>query len=197
MQPKLQLQCHLEEELFTILQRTDWIISALRTVRSLSLPHWCIGAGALRNVVWDWLHKYTKPSFLSDIDVAYFDVADVTRQRDRDLDALLTEKQPGAPWQVTNQAGVHLWFNRRFGYSVEPLISIEDAVGSWPETATSVAVSLLPDDQLKLIAPYGLGDLFSMIIRRNPRRVSVEEYRRRIVSKKYQERWPKVRIVLE
>lgn len=36
-----------------------------------------------------------------------------------------------------------------------------------------------------------------MVVRRNPRRVSVETYERRIAEKMYSKRWPKVRIVRE
>jgi hypothetical protein len=96
---------------------------------------------------------------------------------------------------VTNQAGVHLWFESYFGHPVEPLTSIEEGVSTWPETATSVAVRLLPDNSIHVIAPLGLKDLFAMIIRRNPRRVSVETYRKRIAEKRYMQRWAQVRIV--
>jgi hypothetical protein len=34
-----------------------------------------------------------------------------------------------------------------------------------------------------------------MVHRRNPRRVSVEEYQRRLASKRIAERWPRVTIV--
>jgi hypothetical protein len=79
---------------------------------------------------------------------------------------------------------------------VEPLESIEDAVASWPETATSVGVRLDRDDQLQIMAPVGLDDLFGMVVRRNPRRVRSEVYRKRIETKKYLERWPNVTIVV-
>nr|WP_318298106.1 hypothetical protein [Paraburkholderia bannensis] len=34
-----------------------------------------------------------------------------------------------------------------------------------------------------------------MVVRRNPARVSVETYRKRIEQKQYQRRWPRVTIV--
>ena len=46
---------------------------------------------------------------------------------------------PDVPWEVTNQAHVHLWFEEHFGHAVPPLSSLSDAVASWPEYATSVA----------------------------------------------------------
>ena len=189
------MEQQLEQELIRIVQETPWFMKALSAVRALQLPLWCIGAGVIRNLVWDHLHGYLEPSELADVDIAYFDPTDISTERDHALQAQLSQQCPGVPWEVTNQAGVHLWFESCFGHLVEPLTSIEEAVSTWPETATSVAVRLLPDDGIHVIAPLGLQDLFAMIVRRNPRRVSVETYRKRIAEKRYTQRWPQVRIV--
>jgi len=63
------------------------------------------------------------------------------------------------------------------------------------EMATAVAMRLLSDDRLEVIAPFGLTDLFQMILRRNAARVSLDEYRRRYTSKRIAERWPRVQII--
>jgi hypothetical protein len=42
-----------------------------------------------------------------------------------------------------------------------------------------------------------LTDLFHMILRRNPARVSLDEYRRRYTDKRIAERWPRVKITDE
>jgi uncharacterized protein len=41
----------------------------------------------------------------------------------------------------------------------------------------------------------GLEDLIALVCRRDPRRVSVDHYRRRLREKRIAERWPKVTIV--
>ena len=105
--------------------------------------------------------------------------------------------QTSGRWDVKNQAVVHLWFHKVFGHEVEPLRSMRDAVATWPETAVAVAVSLREDDAVAVNAPLGLEDLFSMVVRRNPRRVSVETYRKRVADKMYMTRWPRVRVVHE
>ena len=48
---------------------------------------------------------------------------------------------------------------------------------------------------LHVIAPHGLDDLFAMVVRRNPARVSVETYRQRVREKNYAARWPHVRVL--
>lgn len=170
-------------------------MSALRAVQQLGLRDWCIGAGAVRNLVWDALHGFSTPSVLPDVDVAYFDAADLSPERDAELQHQLHTLAPGIPWEVTNQAAVHLWFERVFGHPVQPLHSLEDAIATWPEFVTCVGLTLAEDDQIHIVAPHGLDDLFSMTIRRNPARVSPETFRQRVIQKCYQERWPRVTVI--
>lgn len=168
---------------------------ALRAVHSLGLQSWCIGAGAVRNLVWDALAGKAARSALSDVDVAYFDSTDVSTERDHALQHQLKIAMPDVPWEVTNQAGVHLWFERYFGHAVAPVTSLEAAVATWPEYATSVAVTLTENDAIEVIAPLGLDDLFTMTVRHNPARASVANYQARVAQKKYRDRWPGVTIV--
>lgn len=172
-------------------------LSMLRAVRQLDLESWCIGAGAVRNLVWDAIHGRADPSPSGDVDVAYFDATDLSPARDARLQAQLTALMPDVPWEVTNQASVHHWFEGHFGHAVPPLDSLEEAVASWPEYATSVGLCLHRDDTIQVIAPYGLDDLFACVIRRNPARVSLQTYRERIEQKDYPARWPRVRIVVD
>ena len=185
----------LEERLCHIARSSAWFMAALKAVRDLGLPSWCIGAGAVRNLVWDALHDYSTPSRLADVDVAYFDASDLAAETEADLQRRLHEAMPEVPWEVTNQAAVHRWFEGYFGHAVEPLASLRDAVASWPEYATSVGLCLNDDDSIEVIAPHGLDDLFNCVVRRNPARVSIETYRMRVEQKNYALRWPHVTVV--
>jgi hypothetical protein len=46
-----------------------------------------------------------------------------------------------------------------------------------------------------VFAPCGLEDLFGLVVRRNPRRVTVERYLARLAEKRPAERWPGVTVV--
>lgn len=184
-----------QERLCALARATPWFIQALTHVRALRLPAWCVGAGAVRNLVWDALHTHAEPSMLPDIDVAFFDPTDLSAAHDAALQARLAVASPGTPWEVTNQAGVHLWFERHFGHAVAPLRSLDAAVASWPEYATAVGLWLDDGDGLHVIAPHGLDDLFGMVVRRNPARVTLETYRQRVATKRYAQRWPRVRVI--
>lgn len=191
-----QMAEDLQQALRRIIRDTPWFMQALRAVREVGPPEAWIGSGAVRNAVWDALHGYSTPSFLADVDVPYFDPDDLSEATEKGCEARLKAVRPELAWDVKNQAAVHLWFHKVFGHEVEPLRSMSDAVATWPETALTVAVRLRADD-ITILAPLGLDDLFAMLVRRNPRRATVETYRQRIAEKKYTERWPRVRIVCE
>jgi uncharacterized protein len=184
-----------EEELRAILTGNNWFVSVLRLVRERVLPDWVVGAGVIRNLVWDHVHGHKTATPVRDVDVAFFDPADPSRERDAQIERELSELMPSVPWEVTNQAGVHLWYEQKFGYPIEPLRSIEDAVARWPDTATSVAVRLREDDTLQVVAPVGLDDLLGMVVRRNPRQVTRDYCARRVREKRIPQRWPKVMII--
>lgn len=190
----------LAQRLEGLLRGSPGFMQALRAVRGLGLARACIGAGAVRNLVWDHLHGRPTPQTANelnaaDIDVAYFDAGEA-RHGDQRHQAWLAQQWPDLPWEVTNQAHVHHWFEAHFGHPVAPLESLHDAVASWPEYATCVAVALDGDERLQLIAPWGLDDLFGLRVRRNPQRVSLQTYRQRCASKRYTERWPGVQVEL-
>lgn len=186
---------NLEARLKQIAFGTPWLMRALNAVREVSIPEAYIGSGAIRNAVWDALHGYKEPSFLADIDVPYFDTDDLSEDSEKRYEERLARLEPDPPWDVKNQAAVHLWFHKVFGHPVEQITSMEDAVSTWPERCVCVAVRIDLNDDLQIIAPFGLDDLFGMKVRRNPRRVSLETYDHRLRTKRYDERWPLVQVL--
>ena len=182
------------QALRAIIYNSPWFMRALHAVNELALESWCIGAGAVRNLVWDSLHGSPKPSALSDVDVAYF-AESAPQSNDKELQAKLVRLCAEFPWEVTNQAHVHQWYAAYYGYSVEPLKSLTEAVSTWPEFCTSVGVYLAANNEIKIIAPHGLDDLFGLVVRRNPARVSIETYAQRCTQKNYPQRWPNVQVI--
>ncbi|QBD83551.1 nucleotidyltransferase family protein [Ktedonosporobacter rubrisoli] len=167
----------------------------LEAARDCNPPGWLVGAGVIRNIVWDHLHNYQKPTPLSDVDLIFFDPHDLTPERDQAVQNQLLRRLPAIKWEATNQAAVHLWYKESFGLAVPPLSSSEEAVATWPETATCIALRLLSNNELQLVAPCGLADLFEMVLRRNSRRVSKEIFQRRLREKRISSKWPRVKII--
>jgi hypothetical protein len=184
----------LDDRLRDLVRSSEVLMQVLRAVRTVDPPNWAVGSGIIRDLVWDHLHGMSGPLRFKDADVAYFDPENLSQQHDEEIALRLGALLPTVEWDAKNQAAVHLWFEQRFGYPVDPLTSVEDAVGTWPETAVCVAVRLGPADRIDVIAPFGLDDLFGLRLRRNPRRVTVEEFRRRLARIGVAERWPLVQI---
>jgi uncharacterized protein len=182
----------VNQRLIEMVRGAPDLMKALATVRQLGLDSWCIGAGAIRTLVWDCLHGFEKPSALEDIDVVYFDALPADSWQEAELQRQLTALMPGPCWEVTNQATVHHWFLKSLGEVVPPLRSLDEGVSTWPEFATCVGVSLMPDDSLLVVAPHGLDDLFGLRVRHNPIRASAATYRKRVEQKRFADRWPRV-----
>ena len=171
-----------------------WLMRALEAVAASDLPGAWIGAGAIRDVVWGQRHEGFDPAGVRDIDVAFLDPADLSRERD--LAAQQTLAGIAAlPWEASNQAAVHTWYHEYFGGApVSPFGSVHEAVATWPETATCVAVRLAPPG-LEVCAPHGLADLLGGVWRVNPVRVTAATSRARLARQQVSARWPRLRVI--
>jgi uncharacterized protein len=180
-----------------LLEGSPWMMRVLTTVRDSRLPDAWVGAGSIRDLVWSTLYGHGfDPGTVHDIDVAFYDPARLDWERNDQATAVLVGAWSDQPWEARNQAGIHTWFHLRFGGDpVAPLTSITEAVATWPETATAVAVRLSPDSTIELCAPYGLDDLLGGIWRRNPSRVSLAESRDRLTRHRPRQRWPGVTVI--
>jgi hypothetical protein len=182
------------ETLASRVRAEKWLVRALEAVAASGLPGAWIGAGVIRDVVWGQLHDGFDPAGVRDIDVVYFDPADLSPARDQDALRVLAEAA-GLPWEATNQAAVHTWYHEYFGGApVAPFASVHEAVATWPELATCVAVRMTTGG-LEVCAPHGLSDLLTGVWRVNPVRVTPEVSRARLARQQVAARWPEVRVV--
>jgi hypothetical protein len=200
------------DELTELVLGSEWLTHQLQIVAALGLPDCWIGAGAVRDLVWDTrFGAGFDPANVEDVDVVFFDPDDLSADHEHDIERRLREQEPSVDWDVKNQARVHLWYEARFGGAAQPLTSTTDGVSTWPEIATAVAVRFRSDasdgsddsdgtDRLDITAPFGLDDLLDGVWRRNLNRgfnrVTDADYRARIVRKQPHVRWPGL-VVLE
>ena len=170
------------------------LMARLRSARSLRLAAWCLGGGAIRDVVWAHLSERAVPA-PRDLDLAYFDPVDCSPAAEGVLEARLAVIDPGIPWEVRNQARMHLWHHARTGEEVPAVGSLAAGLAVWPEACTAVGAWLDGHDRIQLVAPLGLGDLLGMVVRPNLTRISARDWRLRATAKRWAERWPGVRVV--
>ena len=165
-------------------------MDVLSTARSINLPDWWIGAGFVRNKVWDVLHGYKKRTPLNDIDVIYFDEKNIEEAQEKEYQRLLEEKMSAVPWSVKNQARMATIRNDG------PYKNAADGLSRWVETATCIGVSLNSIDQLRLTSPHGIDDLVHLVLRPGPAYAGkIEKFNERIKEKKWLEIWPKLKVV--
>jgi len=164
-------------------------MDVLRAVRDLGLPDCWVAAGFVRNCVWDHVHGHAAAPLSGDIDVVWFDAEQCEAARDAALERALRSRDGSVDWSVKNQARMHV----RNGDL--PYASATDAMRYWPETATAVAVRLGAGDAIEVAAPFGLDDLFGLVVRPT-RRFALEKravYLERIRAKDWLGRWPRLR----
>lgn len=165
----------------------------LKIVRDLGLPDCWVAAGFVRNGVWDYLHEHATSALPQDIDVIWFDTHQATAARDASLETALRARDGHVNWSVKNQARMH----QRNGDA--PYLSATDAMRYWPETATSVGVRLEADGAIAIAAPFGLDDLFGLMVRPTRRFMGDKHatYLARIRAKGWQAAWPGLTIQLQ
>jgi uncharacterized protein len=185
----------LETRLIELVHSSSILMRALRAARAVDPPDWYIGGGIIREWVWNRLHGFARRVPVRDVDLVFFDPNSLTSDRERRIQDAVTVQAPDICWEVTNQAGAHLWYPEVFGVELDPLSCSADAVGTWAETATAIAIRLLANDRIEVVAPCGLEDLFGLICRRNPRLISIEQYRRRVQNQRIARRWPRVQVL--
>lgn len=214
MKPKQDGLC---KQLGEIIKRDPFKMRCLRALRTLALPQGYIGAGFVRNAIWDELHQKVSPTPLNDIDVVYFcdevtvphssaerkhtnaslsqlaaqsEVLSLVKSKEQAIERELTRLVPQATWQVKNQARMHMAHNH------SAYRSCDDAISYWIERETCVAVRLLANDDVDVLAPFGLEANFAGTISINPKYPRPEVFEQRVVSKNWRKVWPLLKVVL-
>jgi len=178
----------LEQILCQWMEADPLRMRALHIAADLDLPDWCIAAGFVRNLVWDKLHGFARPTPLADIDLIYFDPFQVGPVRDRELEAHLATVDPSLPWSVHNQARMH----ERNG---DPQYTgTLDAMCHWVEMETAVGVRLNARHEVEVLSAFGLESLFAKKLTPNPRRRRMAEFCARLNRKNWLWTWPELQV---
>lgn len=184
---QMQLLC-------AIVQENPVLQAALDTAAACLPPAWYLGAGCIAQAVWNHLSQTEPMTGINDLDLVYFDAGDLSEAGEEALARRLRQELGGLGVRidVKNQARVHLWYEGHFGYPIRPYCSLEDAVTSWPTTATCVGVRRSSQGMI-VSAPYGLNDLFGMVVRPNKRQITREIYERK--ARRWIQNWPDLQII--
>jgi uncharacterized protein len=181
-----------EERLKDIVAASPRVIQVLKIARAAGLPDWRLVAGSIYGTVWNNLTGRDADHGIKDYDICYFDPDTSWEAEDAIIKAVaaITPTDLLPLVEVRNQARVHLWFGDKFGGDYPPLANTDEALTRYLCYSDAVAVRLEADNSLSVAAPFGLGDIFSMIMRSNPRRAAPANRAAKVAS--VQARWPEV-----
>lgn len=176
-------------QLIALITRDPVRLGLLRHLQALDLPDAWIAAGVIRDAVWQDLHSRAPSAPEGDIDVIWFDPARCDPALDRALEVRLAEAAPGWDWSVKNQARMH---QRNHD---APYHDAGHAMMHWCETTAAVAMRFTAADRLEINAPFGLGDIYDMILRPTPRFRGEKRpiFEARCIEKRWQARFPMLR----
>src|SRR5262249_41190506 len=164
-------------DLLAVARACDWFMRVLACVRDEHIRDAWVGAGVVRDLVWGELYgSGFRPADVHDVDVPFFDPGDLGREYDDRVTDHLRARCADVPWQAGTEAAGPAWYGTKLGGDAPArLRSMEDAIGTWRETATAIAMRLADDGAIEICAPLGVTDLMRGVWRRNPRRVSLDE----------------------
>jgi hypothetical protein len=155
---------------FIEIVRGDRLVrEALTRARSLELPDWLLVSGALYNAVWNHLTGRPCGHGTKDFDLFYFDGSDLSWGAEDKVIARAATcfADFPLPVEVKNQARVHLWYESRFGQPYPQLFRAEEALSFFASRTHAVGVRFGTGDELDVVAPFGLDDIFSFRVTPN------------------------------
>jgi hypothetical protein len=183
-----------EARLRAVLSRSPVVASIVDRWSRIGLPDCWLVAGCLAQTVWNDAFGLPVAHGISDIDLVYFDGGDLSAQTEASHATRIRASfsDLGLWVDVKNEARVHLWYAEKFGLPLEPYVSTEDAITTFPTTATAVGVQPRSNG-LHVFAPYGLSDLLGLIVRPNKKQITRSVYDAKV--KKWLAVWPGLRVV--
>ncbi len=176
------------EVLEKILRKNKKLMRVLEILEQDGLQDCYVGAGAVNQTVFNYYHDYEINYGIKDFDIVYYD-PDLSYEKEDLVIKRLTPlvSDVGVVCDIKNEARVHLWYYEKYGIERTPYTSIEDAIASWGATVTCIGVRL-KKGKIEVFAPYGLQDLFGMVIRPVKREFTREAYDER--ASRWMKKWP-------
>jgi hypothetical protein len=179
----------LEEQLKSIIKSNEYLMNLFSIIEENELDCY-LAAGCIMQSVWNHLLGFDLHYGVKDIDIVYFEL---DRTKALDIENCLNEKLPkGKEYDIVNQAFVHEWYEEEFNLKIAPYASCEQAISTWPTTANSLGMKY-KNGEFEICAPFGLEDLFNLIVR--PNKVMVPQKVFEVKSTQWVSKWPKLRVI--
>ena len=86
----------LEAQLIKLVRSSPMLMRALRAARAVDAPDWLIGAGVVRDLVWNHLHGLQDGAATKDVDLVFFDSGAWDGEREQSVLDSLRAIEPGS-----------------------------------------------------------------------------------------------------
>lgn len=178
-----------------IVEADPLLAETLARVRALALPDWLVVSGALYNSIWNHLTDRPPGFGIKDVDLFYFDDADLSWEAEDVVIRRAAGHFEGLPLpvEVRNQARVHLWYPVKFGRECPHYTSASESVSYFASRTHAVGVRFDEGGALELVAPFGLDDIFSFRI--TPNRALDNQHTHEAKGARAGEYWPEISVV--
>lgn len=182
-------------DLRSALSRNHTLVDVLERATRLDAPDWYLTAGCLFQTVWNVVTGRPPTEGIKDYDLFYFDADDLSWGAEDRVIRRGRNVFTGLPAEaeVRNEARVHVWYEEKFGVPCEPFTSTEDAVDSFAATACCLGVRLERDRSWRIYAPYGVSDVFDLVLRPNPVLAPRHVYETK--ARRWKQQWPELTVL--
>ena len=177
------------------LRQNSALTEVLVRAATMDLPGWYLVAGCLYQTVWNVVTGQPPEAGILDYDLAYFDDSDLSWEAEDEVIRAGDTIYAGlpAPVQIRNQARVHLWYQQKFGVPCPPHTSTETAIDTYEATTACLGLRAEPSGRWRVYAPYGLSDVFNLIVRPNPVLAPRHVYQAK--TERWRSQWPELTVL--
>ena len=175
--------------------RKSWLLSGiLGRFHEIDLPECWLVAGAIAQTVWNLSGGYPAERGIKDADIVYYDAADLSAEAEAAHELRIRALFAHLPIKldVKNEARVHLWHEKVFGYSIRPYTSVGSAIASFPSTATAIGVRRHAG-VFESFVPFGVDDLFKLVVKPNKVQITAPIYEAKVA--RWRPLWPHLTFV--
>ena len=112
-------------DLEVALRQNRWLEEVLERFDEIGLPDTWLVAGCIAQTIWNLGCRQPAEFGIKDIDLIYFDEQDLSFEAEVGHETRVRGLFRHLPIKldVKNEARVHLWYEKRFGYPIKPYLS--------------------------------------------------------------------------
>ena len=182
----------------SILNKSKKIKEILRVLEQYSkenqdFKNYYLAAGCVNQTIFNYYHNYDLDYGIGDYDIVYYDEDTSYEKEDiiiKDLKERL--KYLDLKFDIKNEKRVQIWYNEKYKTNRKEYESVEDAISKWGTTITCLGVRM-ENNKLIVCAPYGLNDLFNLILRPVKIDFTKEDYEKKVT--KWTSKWKLLKVI--